>query len=105
MRFRIPLPGCGLYFFFFSGLDLFTASCLFTGRYKDGDVDPDPKTWKANFRCAMNSLPDIQEVKDQSISRGPGAIRVYKMLKPPVKLEKKGIAQNEGCVLFPILAI
>ncbi|XP_029140626.1 interferon regulatory factor 1 [Protobothrops mucrosquamatus] len=77
------------------GWELEKDACLFknwavhTGRYKDGDVDPDPKTWKANFRCAMNSLPDIQEVKDQSISRGPGAVRVYRMLKPTVKLEKK----------------
>uniref|UniRef100_A0A2D4PF68 Interferon regulatory factor n=1 Tax=Micrurus surinamensis TaxID=129470 RepID=A0A2D4PF68_MICSU len=77
------------------GWELEKDACLFknwavhTGRYKEGDVDPDPKTWKANFRCAMNSLPDIQEVKDQSISKGPSAVRVYKMLNPPVKAEKK----------------
>ncbi|XP_026543366.1 interferon regulatory factor 1 isoform X1 [Notechis scutatus] len=77
------------------GWELEKDACLFknwavhTGRYKEGDVEPDPKTWKANFRCAMNSLPDIQEVKDQSISKGPSAVRVYKMLNPPVKAEKK----------------
>lgn len=42
----------------------------------------------------MNSLPDIQEVKDQSISKGPSAVRVYKIVELPVKSEKKGIAQN-----------
>ncbi|XP_013920647.1 PREDICTED: interferon regulatory factor 1 isoform X2 [Thamnophis sirtalis] len=76
------------------GWELEKDACLFknwavhTGKYKEGDVDPDPKTWKANFRCAMNSLPDIQEVKDQSISKGPSAVRVYRIL-PLVKSEKK----------------
>ncbi|XP_007437531.1 interferon regulatory factor 1 isoform X2 [Python bivittatus] len=77
------------------GWELEKDACLFknwaihTGRYKEGDVQPDPKTWKANFRCAMNSLPDIQEVKDQSISKGSSAIRVYRMLKPSVKSQRK----------------
>ncbi|KAH0629756.1 hypothetical protein JD844_012100, partial [Phrynosoma platyrhinos] len=63
--------------------------CHFTGRYKEGDVQPDPKTWKANFRCAMNSLPDIEEVKDKSISKGSSAVRVYRMLEPSAKTQKK----------------
>ena len=49
------------------------------GKFIQGETKPDPKTWKANFRCAMNSLPDIEEVKDKSINRGSGAVRVYKM--------------------------
>lgn len=40
----------------------------------------DPKTWKANFRCALNSLPDIEEVKDRSVNKGHHAMRVFKML-------------------------
>uniref|UniRef100_A0A8C7E1N5 Interferon regulatory factor n=1 Tax=Naja naja TaxID=35670 RepID=A0A8C7E1N5_NAJNA len=89
-RFQIPWKHAAKH-----GWELERDACLFknwavhTGRYKEGDVEPDPKTWKANFRCAMNSLPDIQEVKDQSISKGPSAVRVYKMLDPPVKAEKK----------------
>ncbi|KAL7989175.1 hypothetical protein Chor_011841 [Crotalus horridus] len=99
-RFQIPWKHAAKH-----GWELEKDACLFknwavhTGRYKDGDVDPDPKTWKANFRCAMNSLPDIQEVKDQSISRGPGAVRVYKMLKPTVKLEKKAYVKH-ACELL-----
>lgn len=61
-----------------------------TGRYKVGEKDPDPKTWKANFRCAMNSLPDIEEVKDKSINKGSSAVRVYRMLPPLTKDQKKG---------------
>ncbi|NXJ67821.1 IRF1 factor, partial [Rostratula benghalensis] len=62
---------------------------FFIGRYKVGEKDPDPKTWKANFRCAMNSLPDIEEVKDKSINKGSSAVRVYRMLPPLTKDQKK----------------
>lgn len=48
----------------------------------------DPKTWKANFRCAMNSLPDITEMKKMSINKGHQAVRVFKML--PVTTKAKG---------------
>ncbi|XP_060621210.2 interferon regulatory factor 1 isoform X1 [Anolis sagrei] len=68
---------------------LFKSWAIHTGRYKEGDVQPDPKTWKANFRCAMNSLPDIEEVKDKSISKGSSAVRVYRMLETSAKTQKK----------------
>ncbi|KAM9311586.1 interferon regulatory factor 1 [Gastrophryne carolinensis] len=77
------------------GWELEKDACLFqrwaihTGRYKVGEKKPDPKTWKANFRCAMNSLPDIKEVKDRSICKGSSAVRVYQMLATPVKADKK----------------
>uniref|UniRef100_A0A8C8RLX0 Interferon regulatory factor n=1 Tax=Pelusios castaneus TaxID=367368 RepID=A0A8C8RLX0_9SAUR len=77
------------------GWDIEKDACLFrswaihTGRYKIGEKEPDPKTWKANFRCAMNSLPDIEEVKDKSINKGSSAVRVYRMLPPLTKLQKK----------------
>ncbi|NXK32491.1 IRF1 factor, partial [Piprites chloris] len=77
------------------GWDMEKDACLFrswaihTGRYKEGEKDPDPKTWKANFRCAMNSLPDIEEVKDKSINKGSSAVRVYRMLPPLTKHQKK----------------
>ncbi|NWW75277.1 IRF1 factor, partial [Climacteris rufus] len=77
------------------GWDMEKDACLFrswaihTGVYKEGEKDPDPKTWKANFRCAMNSLPDIEEVKDKSINKGSSAVRVYRMLPPLMKHQKK----------------
>uniref|UniRef100_A0A8C6TML4 Interferon regulatory factor n=1 Tax=Neogobius melanostomus TaxID=47308 RepID=A0A8C6TML4_9GOBI len=58
---------------------LFKEWALHTGKYVEGQ-DCDPKTWKANFRCAMNSLPDIEEVKDKSVNKGHGAVRVFRML-------------------------
>ncbi|NXU07948.1 IRF1 factor, partial [Pardalotus punctatus] len=77
------------------GWDMEKDACLFrswaihTGVYKEGEKNPDPKTWKANFRCAMNSLPDIEEVKDKSINKGSSAVRVYRMLPPLTKHQKK----------------
>lgn len=58
---------------------LFKEWAIHTGKYVEGQ-SCDPKTWKANFRCAMNSLPDIEEVKDKSINKGHGAVRVFRML-------------------------
>lgn len=38
----------------------------------------------------MNSLPDIEEVKDQSRNKGSSAVRVYRMLPPLTKNQRKG---------------
>ncbi|MBV96103.1 Interferon regulatory factor 2, partial [Eschrichtius robustus] len=59
-------------------------------KHQPGVDKPDPKTWKANFRCAMNSLPDIEEVKDKSIKKGNNAFRVYRMLPLSERPSKKG---------------
>ena len=61
-----------------------------SGKYQLGVDRPDPKTWKANFRCAVNSLPDMEEVKDKSIKKGTNAFRVYKMLSSSERSTKKG---------------
>ncbi|XP_042272101.1 interferon regulatory factor 2-like [Thunnus maccoyii] len=59
---------------------LFRSWAMHTGRYQPGKDKPDPKTWKANFRCALNSLPDICELREHSRKRGSNAYRVYRML-------------------------
>ncbi|XP_022607464.1 interferon regulatory factor 2-like isoform X1 [Seriola dumerili] len=69
---------------------LFMRWAIHTGKYQPGVDRPDPKTWKANFRCAMNSLPDIEEVKDKSNKKGTNAFRVYKMLSSTERSLKKG---------------
>lgn len=53
---------------------------MHTGRYRPGKDKPDPKTWKANFRCALNSLSDVCELREHSRKRGSNAYRVYRML-------------------------
>ncbi|KAF7707392.1 interferon regulatory factor 2 isoform X1 [Silurus meridionalis] len=69
---------------------LFRNWAIHTGKYQPGVDKPDPKTWKANFRCAMNSLPDIEEVKDKSNKKGTNAFRVYKMLSASERQSKRG---------------
>lgn len=100
------------------GWELDKDACLFkqwaihTGKYVEGQAC-DPKTWKANFRCAMNSLPDIEEVKDRSVNKGHKAVRVFRMLPTSpkcrdkrskakeTKLRKKGpmikVEEDEDC--------
>ncbi|XP_023647416.1 uncharacterized protein [Paramormyrops kingsleyae] len=75
---------------------LFKQWAIHTGKYKTGISHPDPKTWKANFRCAMNSLPDIVEVKDQSINKGCAAVRVYRMLQNDSKKKEKKARTREA---------
>ncbi|XP_067899865.1 interferon regulatory factor 1-like [Heterodontus francisci] len=78
---------------------LFRNWAIHTGRFRQGIDSPEPKTWKANFRCAMNSLPDIEEVKDKSINKGSSAIRVYRMLPPldrSKQKEKKSRSSKES---------
>ncbi|KAM3867218.1 interferon regulatory factor 2 [Diretmus argenteus] len=74
---------------------LFMRWAVHTGKYQAGVDRPDPKTWKANFRCAMNSLPDIEEVKDKSIKKGTNAFRVYKMLSSAERSSKRGKKKTE----------
>lgn len=78
------------------GWDLEKDACLFqkwaihTGKHTKGQT-MDPKTWKANFRCALNSLPDIEEVKDRSVNKGHHAMRVFRMLPQASKSREKRV--------------
>uniref|UniRef100_A0A8C5LNE2 Interferon regulatory factor 2 n=1 Tax=Leptobrachium leishanense TaxID=445787 RepID=A0A8C5LNE2_9ANUR len=69
---------------------LFRNWAIHTGKYQPEIDKPDPKTWKANFRCAMNSLPDIEEVKDKSMKKGNNAFRVYRMIPMAERPSKRG---------------
>ena len=59
--------------------DLFERWARHTGKFMDGD-DPDPKRWKANFRCALNSLPDVEELKNKGLRKGNNAFKIYRFL-------------------------
>ena len=58
---------------------LFRAWATYTGKYKEGRDLPDPRKWKTNFRCALNALPDIKEIREESCPRGKDAYKIYKM--------------------------
>ena len=52
---------------------LFREWAIHSGKYKQNS---DPTGWKINFRCAINGLKDIQEIKDMQTEE----CRVYKVL-------------------------
>ena len=52
---------------------------LISGKFQKGDP-PNPKMWKANFRCALNSLHDIERLN--SDTKGQNAQRRYRFLDP-----------------------
>lgn len=42
----------------------------------------DWKRWKANFRCALNSLSDVIEIKEIGNTRSSNPYKVYRILPP-----------------------
>ena len=70
---------------------VFEAWAAHTGRYRRGIDKPDPRRWKANFRCALNALPDIRELPNQGIARGQDAYKVYQIIR---KNDKKDSGQS-----------
>lgn len=52
---------------------LFREWAVHSGKYRD---ESDPTVWKINFRCAINGLKDIMEIKDLQTED----CRVYKVL-------------------------
>ncbi|XP_056616266.1 interferon regulatory factor 1a [Triplophysa dalaica] len=73
---------------------LFRNWAIHTGRYKPGTDKPDPKTWKANFRCALNSLPDVKELPEKSIKKGHNAFRVYTLLPHSTALKRRRASRS-----------
>ncbi|GFO32044.1 interferon regulatory factor [Plakobranchus ocellatus] len=59
--------------------DVFERWARHTGIYKEGDP-PEPKRWKANFRCALHSLHDVVELTTALERRGRNACRTYRFL-------------------------
>ena len=68
------------------------------GKYKKGDKT-DAATWKTRLRCALNKLPDIKELKEQSNLESNSPYRVYQLLPEPDKCKCIYVLYMRGCSL------
>ena len=59
---------------------LFRAWAIHTGKFSADRDEAKPKVWKANFRCALNSLHDVEQITEDSITKGNDAVKVYRFL-------------------------
>lgn len=61
-------------------VEVFESWALHTGKFNPNKSDC--KRWKANFRCALNSLPDVIEIKGICTTRSSNPYKVYRLLPP-----------------------
>lgn len=69
-----------------SDVEVFESWALHTGKFNPKKSDC--KRWKANFRCALNSLPDVVEIKEKCNTRSRNPYKVYRLL-PPHRVTKQ----------------
>ncbi|KAI0221859.1 hypothetical protein LSAT2_026882 [Lamellibrachia satsuma] len=74
---------------------LFMEWAIHTDKHVPGVTQPDPKRWKANFRCAINSLSDVHEEPAQSCKKGHNAYKVYRF-DADKRLAKKRSRSSNG---------
>lgn len=66
---------------------LFREWAIHSGKYRQ---DSDPTVWKINFRCAINGLKDIQEIKDMQTED----CRVYKVYPSRSRRRRRAIRRT-----------
>jgi hypothetical protein len=42
-----------------------------------------PKKWKANFRCALNSLADVKEITLSKSNKESKCVKIYQFVEDP----------------------
>lgn len=73
---------------------LFKAWAIHSGKYRD---ESDPTVWKINFRCAINGLKDIVELKDLQTED----CRVYKVLPSTRKNKRRKRTRSTEPYSYP----
>eukprot|EP00794_Sanderia_malayensis_P012309 gene12309-13579_t len=71
---------------------IFKMWAVYTGKFPDDcrglsktEMRKLAKVWKANFRCALNALQDIQSVRGEGKSKGTDAFKVFQILPRKAK--------------------
>ncbi|XP_060079926.1 interferon regulatory factor 8-like [Ylistrum balloti] len=78
--FRVPWKHGGKHDWHEEDSMIFKEWAIHTGRYREGVDNAEWPTWKTRFRCALNKLPDIVEVKEKSSLDGAEPYRAYKFI-------------------------
>lgn len=60
---------------------LFKEWAVYKKRYKPGDDSKNARLWKSRFRCALNALHDIRELKSLSKTKGENAKKIYQFVQ------------------------
>lgn len=87
--FRVPWKHGGKHDWNEADSTIFKEWAIHTGRFREGVDHADWPTWKTRFRCALNKLPDIQEMKDHNQLDGSDPYRAYKFLSKEELTEMK----------------
>jgi len=65
-----------------------------TGRWKEGDPEPNYAQLKTRLRCAFNKAPDIDEIKELHCTKSEEPYKVYRFT------ERRG-RPFHSCILIP----
>lgn len=64
---------------------LFKEWAIYRKRYEPGNDRKNAKLWKSRFRCALNALNDVSELKTLSKTKGEDAKKIFQFSeKQPV---------------------
>lgn len=69
---------------------------VYKKRFRPGDDCRNAKLWKSRFRCALNALHDIKELKSFSETKGKHARKIYQFLnKTEVRRSKSLVKKGD----------
>ncbi|CAB3979491.1 interferon regulatory factor 1-like [Paramuricea clavata] len=76
---------------------LFKEWAIYKKRYKPGNDRKNAKLWKSRFRCALNALNDVRELKTLSKTKGEDPKKIYQFLQkqPVVTVKRRRFPKEE----------
>ena len=80
---------------------LFKEWAIYKKRYIPGNDSKNAKLWKSRFRCALNALSDVKELKTMSKTHGEDARKIYQFLqKQPMVTVKRRRFPRESIYIY-----
>ena len=76
-------------------VEIFRQWAIYSGKYNPTKTSPNPIKWKTNFRCTLNALPDFNEVRQESSSRGSKRYKIYSLKNNGTAKKRQNTLGNE----------